>query len=86
MVLKGEKLVLLTCAAFILTSLSFQSGAVAEDKTAASPQQEAVKSTPPFIENFPEEVNRPTECKGLTDEECNKLEIDTNTVMEPFPE
>ena len=85
MSLKSEKLVLLTCAAFVLTSLSFQSGALAESKTATSSQQEAVKPAHPFIENFPEEVNRPVECEGLTEEECNKLEIDTNTVMEPFP-
>ena len=85
MVLKGEKLVLLTCAAFILTSLSFQSGALATGNTATSSQQEGVKPAHPYIENFPEEVNRPVECEGLSEEECNKLEIDTNTVMEPFP-
>jgi len=85
MVLKGEKLVLLTCAAFILISLSFQSGALAEGKTAASSQQKVVKPAHPFMENFPEEVNRPVECESLTNEECEKLEIDTNEVFEVVP-
>lgn len=79
------KLVLLTCATFGLTSLNFQGGVLAAGNTAAPAQQEAVKPAHPFIENFPEEVNRPVECEGLTDEECDKLEIDTNEVFEVVP-
>lgn len=85
MVRKGKKLVLLTCAAVVVTSLSFQSGALATGNTAPSSSQEAVKPAHPFMENFPEEVNRPVECEGLTEEECNKLEIDSNEVFEVVP-
>ncbi len=80
MSLKSEKLVLLTCAAFVLTSLSFQSDALAANETVVSPQQTVVK---PSLD--PAQVDRPIECDGLTNEECEKLEIDTNEVFEVVP-
>lgn len=85
MSLKSETLILLTCAAFALTSFGFQNGAHAEAQKAAPSQSGAERSKPSLSSLDPADVDRKTECNRLTEQECDELEMDTNTVMEPFP-